>query len=46
MLHDGELWELNPLHTGHSLITPTPVKLNVICGVAICQETESGTAQK
>lgn len=46
MLHNGELWELNPLHAGHSLITPAPVKLDVICGVAICQETEAGTEQK
>lgn len=46
MLHNGELWELNPLHASHSLIAPAPVKLDVICGVAICQETEAGTGQK
>lgn len=46
MLHNGELWEFNPLHASHSLIAPAPVKLDVICGVAICQETEAGTGQK
>lgn len=46
MLHNGELWELNPLHSCDSLITTTPVKFNVICGVAICQEKEAGTWRK
>ena len=40
------IWQTRPLHAGHSLITPAPVKLYVICGVAICQETEAGTGQK
>lgn len=46
MLHNRELRELNPLHSSDSLIAAAPVKFNVICGIAVCQEREVGTWQK
>lgn len=46
MLHNGELWKLNPFHSGNSLVTTTPVKFNVVRGVAICREREAWSWQK
>lgn len=43
VLHNGELWELNPFHTSDSLVPAAPVKFNVVRGVAIYQEREAGT---
>lgn len=35
VVHDGELWQLDLCHSCDCIITPTPVKLNVICCIAI-----------
>ncbi len=35
VVHDGELWELDPRHTSHCIFSSLPVKLNVICCVSI-----------
>ena len=45
MFHDGELRELDPLHSGDRLIATAPVKFDVVCGVAVCQEREAGTGR-
>jgi hypothetical protein len=41
VLHDGELRELNPFYASNSFVPATPVKFNVIRGVAIYQEREA-----
>lgn len=36
VVNDRELWQLYSIDPGHSAISASPVKLNIICGVAIC----------
>lgn len=38
VVHDGELWQLDALHSRHSSISSSPVKLNIVGGVAICMD--------
>lgn len=40
VVYNGELGQLNPFHSRHSTISPTPVEVNVICGVAICRRVQ------
>lgn len=35
VVHDGELRQFYPLHPRHCMVTPSPVELDVICGIAI-----------
>lgn len=35
VVDDGELRQLYPVHTRHGAFSASPVKLNVVCGVAI-----------
>lgn len=36
VVDDGELGKLNPPHACDSTVPPSPVELDVICGVAVC----------
>lgn len=35
MIHNGELGQFDLVHTRHSIVSSSPVELNVICSVAI-----------
>lgn len=37
-LHDGELRQLQFVHSGHSTVPSLPEEHNVVCGVSICRE--------
>ena len=36
IVDDGELWQFYSVDPGHCAVSTSPVKLNIICGVAIC----------
>lgn len=35
VVHDGELRQLYPVHTGHGAVSASPVKFDIVCGVAV-----------
>lgn len=37
IVDNRKLWQLYPVDPGHCAISTAPVKLNIICGVAICR---------
>lgn len=36
MIHNGELGQFNLVHPRHSIVSSSPVELNVICSITIC----------
>lgn len=41
-LHDGELRQLQFVHSGHSVVASLPEEHDVICGVSICRDYKVG----
>lgn len=41
MIHNGELGQFNLVHPRHSIVSSSPVELNVICSVTIWEGTEN-----
>lgn len=35
MIHNGELGQFNLIHPGHSIVSSSPVELDVICSITI-----------
>lgn len=41
VVHDGELGQFDSLHPWNRSISPSPIKLNVVCGVSIWKYTHT-----
>lgn len=46
IINNGELWQLYSVDPGHSAVSTSPVKLNIICCVAICRPKRNNVITK